>query len=178
MENDMLQVVVKPLRHRQLYDCLAAVMQQSNKPAKSVPIIESVPVAASSPPSMNILVAEDNVINQKLLVRILKKMGQDVMVANNGLEAFHAALKKKFDIVFMDIQMPEMDGFAATHRIRTEISGTEQPTIIAMTAHALSGDKEKCLEAGMDDYLSKPVVIDEIHRVLHKWYQERHNHKS
>ena len=126
-------------------------------------------------PPMNILIAEDNTINQKLIVRILKILGEEVDIANNGLEALNAALKKKYDIVLMDIQMPEMDGYEATRRIRTEVSKTDQPIIIAMTANALQGDREKCLEAGMNDYMSKPILIDEVKRIIKKWNEKIHD---
>jgi CheY-like chemotaxis protein len=120
---------------------------------------------------MNILVVEDNTINQKLIVRVLKILGEEADLANNGLEALDAVLKKKYDIVLMDIQMPEMDGLEATRRIRTNVSITNQPIIIAMTAHALQGDQEKCINAGMNDYMSKPIFIDEVKRILKKWYE-------
>ena len=125
-------------------------------------------------PPMSILIAEDNMINQKLIVRILKNFGQEVDVTTNGKEALQAVHQKKYDIVLMDVQMPEMDGNEATQRIRSEVPHENQPVIIAMTAHALQGDREKCLEAGMNDYMSKPILIDEVRRMIQKWYETIH----
>jgi PAS domain S-box-containing protein len=173
--NEILQVVLKPVRHQVLYETLNAIVKQ----IKGVPLSSSPngisPEKRSMLPPMNILIAEDNTINQKLIVRILKILGEEVDIANNGLEALNAALKKKYDIVLMDIQMPEMDGYEATRRIRTEVSKTDQPIIIAMTANALQGDREKCLEAGMNDYMSKPILIDEVKRIIKKWNEKIHD---
>ncbi|HUJ21977.1 MAG TPA: response regulator, partial [Bryobacteraceae bacterium] len=116
--------------------------------------------AGNAPPSrLHILLAEDNVVNQKLAVRLLEKQGHSVVVAGNGREVLSALYERSFDLVLMDIQMPEMDGFEATQAIReTEReTGTHLP-IIAMTAHAMKGDEERCLEAGMDSYVSKPIT--------------------
>jgi CheY-like chemotaxis protein len=123
---------------------------------------------------MNILIVEDNIINQKLIVRILKILGEEVDIANNGVEALIAVREKKYDIILMDIQMPEMDGYEATRRIRTDVPKVNQPVIIAMTANALQGDREKCIEVGMDDYMSKPILIDEVKRIVKKWYETIH----
>jgi len=106
----------------------------------------------------NVLLAEDNVINQKLAVRILERRQHKVKVANNGAEAIELLDTEKFDLVLMDVQMPKMDGYQATAAIREREIGTEDHLpIVAMTAHAMKGDREKCLEAGMDDYISKPL---------------------
>ena len=113
--------------------------------------------------AVEILVAEDNAVNQRLLVRLLEKAGYSVSVAENGREVLNLLDQAQFDLIFMDVQMPEMDGFEATARIREreQVSGGRVP-IIAMTAHAMKGDREKCLAAGMDDYLSKPVRFEEV----------------
>jgi len=107
---------------------------------------------------LNVLLAEDNFINQKFTVKLLEKMGHSVLLAENGQEALDLLENHSVDLVFMDVQMPIIDGFEATKLIREKdkSSGGHLP-IIAMTAHALRGDKEKCLEAGMDGYISKPV---------------------
>jgi len=109
---------------------------------------------------LRILIAEDNLINQKLAVRILTKLGYEPLVANNGAEALQMTNEGKIDVIFMDIQMPEMDGLQATKAIRA--STIRQPAIIAMTANAMVEDKERCLAAGMDDYLAKPVHIEQL----------------
>ena len=174
-KNEFIQVVLKPLRHRVLYDALAVVVKQSAGAPKSSSSVGASPEKRSKLPPMNILIAEDNIINQKLIVRILKILGVETDIANNGLEALNAALKKRYDIIFMDIQMPEMDGYEATRRIRSDVLKVNQPVIISMTANALQGDREKCMEAGMNDYMSKPILIDEVMQVIKKWYDKIHN---
>ncbi|RPI02411.1 MAG: response regulator, partial [Ignavibacteriae bacterium] len=169
-DRDILQVVLKPVRHRVLYDTVTATIKQLRGTPEAPSTASAPPVKHEVMPPMSVLIAEDNSINQKLIVRILKILGEEVDIANNGLEAFQAVQKKKYDIVLLDIQMPEMDGYEATQRIRAEVSKENQPIIIAMTANALQGDREKCIEAGMDDYLSKPIMIDEVRRIIMKWY--------
>ncbi|MCE1164336.1 MAG: PAS domain S-box protein, partial [Bacteroidetes bacterium] len=115
-----------------------------------------------------ILLVEDNPINQKVAQRILKKFGYDIAVSNNGVEALNILREKTFDIIFMDVQMPEMDGLEATRRIK-EIYGEESPHIIAMTAAVMKGDKERCIEAGMIDYIPKPVVPEVVLTALKKY---------
>ncbi|MCB9058726.1 MAG: PAS domain S-box protein [Calditrichae bacterium] len=125
------------------------------------------------PSTMRILIAEDNVINQKVALGILKKMGIQADVVNNGKEAINALEVMPYDIVLMDVQMPIMDGFEATQHIRETKTDVLNPGIpvIAMTANALQGDREKCLAAGMNDYLSKPIKPDELTEILKKWVQ-------
>jgi signal transduction histidine kinase/CheY-like chemotaxis protein/ligand-binding sensor domain-containing protein len=118
---------------------------------------------------LHILVAEDNPVNQKLTTRVLAKLGYQADVASNGNEVVEAFIKIKYDLIFMDIQMPEMDGLEATQKIRA-LSGT-QPLIIAMTANAMQGDREMCLQAGMDDYVSKPINLDQLISTLERWAQ-------
>ena len=116
---------------------------------------------------LRILLAEDNVVNQKLVVRLLEKQGSAVVVANNGREALERLDRESFDLVLMDVQMPEMDGFEATAAIRgrEELSGKHTP-IIAMTAHAMQGDRERCLEGGMDGYTAKPIRLGELFEAI------------
>lgn len=124
--------------------------------------------------SLNILLAEDNEINQKIAASFLKKMGHTVSVASNGLQALDKFNSQKFDLILMDIQMPEMNGYDATRTIRDleKILKTRTP-IIALTAHALRGDKEKCIQNGMDDYISKPLFYDDLQTIITKY--SRHN---
>jgi signal transduction histidine kinase/HPt (histidine-containing phosphotransfer) domain-containing protein len=121
------------------------------------------------PPSrrLRILLAEDSLINQRLALGLLKKHGHEVVVANNGREAVDLAQSDEFDLILMDVQMPEMDGFEATREIRSRRASTgDHIPIIALTAHALKGDRERCLEAGMDAYLSKPVRAGELYELI------------
>ncbi|MHB8056152.1 MAG: response regulator, partial [Candidatus Aminicenantales bacterium] len=125
----------------------------------------------------NVLLAEDNIINQKLAVRILERRDHKVTVANNGAEVLELMDKEKFDLILMDIQMPKMDGYQATAAIRDKEIGTEKHMpIVAMTAHAMKGDREKCLESGMDDYISKPLkpydLLKKIEYVVNRFKKE------
>ncbi|KYR02266.1 hypothetical protein DLAC_11460 [Tieghemostelium lacteum] len=121
--------------------------------------------------SANILLAEDNIVNQRLAVRLLEKFGHRVTLAENGIQAVAAFELKSFDLILMDVQMPHMGGFEATSTIRQKekISGAKPTPIVAMTAHALERDKEKCIQAGMDDYLSKPINPDQLKSIIEKY---------
>ena len=113
--------------------------------------------------------AEDNAVNQKLIARLLEKRGHTVVSAQNGREALEMLEKQNFDIVLMDIQMPGMDGFEATKRIREkETVGDAHQPIIALTAHAMQGDEERCLVGGMDGYVAKPIKLEELFSVIEK----------
>jgi len=111
---------------------------------------------------LRILVAEDNAVNQKLALRLLSQMGYRADVAGNGLEAIQAVERQPYDVVVMDVQMPEMDGLEASRQICSRWHAAQRPRIIAMTANAMQGDREMCLEAGMDDYVSKPIRVEEL----------------
>ena len=116
--------------------------------------------------------AEDNVVNQKLAAALIARRGHDPVVVSNGQEAVSAWTNEPVDVIFMDVQMPEMDGFQATALIREaeRSRGTHVP-IVAMTAHAMTGDRDRCLEAGMDDYVTKPISFKEVDRILQQVVQ-------
>lgn len=116
----------------------------------------------------NILIAEDNEVNQHVIKHILNKMGYKPGMAQNGLEAIEALYKNDYELILMDMQMPVMDGLEATRVIRKD--DIKQPVIIALTANAMAGDEQDCLQAGMNDYLSKPVKLDELMNKLSKWH--------
>ncbi len=166
--------VNKPVRHHQLYKNLVNAVRQpvpQKKGAKKVQ--KQLDGRLSSRVPLKILLAEDNPVNQLLAQRVMKKMGYEIDIASNGLEALEAVQKQDYDIVFMDVQMPEMDGLTATREIVTHFDGAPRPTIIAMTANAMSGDRELCLDAGMDDYMSKPIVLEQVQDKLAYWAEER-----
>ncbi len=172
----ILASLTKPVRHAQLYDCLHAVMGRAAEPAllplSSRRNLEEV----QAPLHANVLLVEDHIVNQKVAMRTLEKLGCCVDLATNGREALEVLTQSSYDIIFMDCQMPEMDGYEATIAIRRREahSGSHVP-IIAMTANAMPGDRERCLAAGMDDYTSKPVQVDVLAALVRKW---AHPHAS
>jgi PAS domain S-box-containing protein len=125
--------------------------------------------ASGSRPVLRVLLAEDNLVNQKVAQAMLRKLGVEADVATNGLEALDALLGVSYDLVLMDCQMPEMDGFEASRRIRDRERGSRRIPIVAMTANAMVGDRERCLESGMDDYIPKPVRMEDLRRALGRW---------
>jgi CheY-like chemotaxis protein len=159
--------LAKPLKPSSLLDTLMDVVARQpirvKQPAPSRSPYES-DLGARVP--LRILLAEDNAVNQRLAVRILTQLGYRPDVANNGLEVLDALERQHYDVVLMDVQMPELDGLEATRRIRSGHVGTGQPRIVAITASALQGDRELCLEAGMDDYIGKPIRVEELVRAL------------
>ncbi|MEO0896409.1 MAG: response regulator [Bacteroidota bacterium] len=121
---------------------------------------------------LRLLLVEDNLVNQKLAIRMLNKLGYEAQIASNGLQAVEKVKEETFDLVLMDVQMPEMDGLQATRVIRNELPQGQQPFIIAMTANAMQGDKEKCIEAGMNDYISKPFAMKDLKEKLSFYEKE------
>jgi signal transduction histidine kinase/DNA-binding response OmpR family regulator len=162
-------VLTKPARQTQL---LAALLRVTRTAVKE----DIVPIARNGSPgrdrteNLKVLVAEDNLVNQKLLGHLLTKCGCKFALTSNGLEALDAIAKDRFDLILMDVQMPLMDGFEATSKIRDLEAKAERRTpIIAITAHAMEGDRDRCLESGMDDYLTKPVKADALVAMIKKW---------
>jgi len=132
-------------------------------------VAEVAPLAEGTFSSARLLLTEDNAVNQKVAVAMLRKLGFQADLANNGLEAIEMVRAGDYDLVLMDCQMPEMDGFQATRAIREGEDGTRRLPILAMTANAMQGDRERCLEAGMDDYIAKPITIVDLRTALHRW---------
>jgi PAS domain S-box-containing protein len=165
--------LTKPIRQSKLYDCLATVTGIQEKAAEERPveIVTRHSIAEDQKRKVRILLAEDNVVNQKVALSILGKLGYSADAAANGKEAVNALEMIPYDIVLMDCQMPKMDGYEATIEIRNPESKVldHKVPVIAMTANAMKGDREKCLKAGMDDYLSKPVKPKELSDMLEKW---------
>jgi two-component system, sensor histidine kinase and response regulator len=158
--------LTKPFRQSALFDAITDAMHVGDQFAKK----KSKPKAADASDftdKLNILLAEDNPVNQQTATIMLQKLGHTVTIAGNGVEALEKATAGDYDLVFMDIQMPEMDGLTATGKIREKEQETSTHVpVVAMTAHAMKGDQERCLEAGMDDYISKPIRRKEVAKVI------------
>ncbi|MDY6989646.1 MAG: response regulator [Thermodesulfobacteriota bacterium] len=163
--------LTKPVKQSQLYDCLMAVAGRKTETRQrpSRRIVTKPSIAEKRKQKIRILLAEDNAVNQKVALHILEKFGYRADAVANGHEAVSALVSIPYDLVLMDVQMPEMDGFAATREIRKSKSEIRNVPIIAMTAHAMKGDRERCLEAGMDDYTAKPIDPKELLEKIEKW---------
>lgn len=167
--HEFTAILMKPIRQSALFDVLTTLFEGkgelATKPATERAALD--PEMAVRHP-LRILLAEDNVVNQKLALRLLSQMGYRADVASNGLEAIQAVERQLYDVILMDVQMPEMDGLEATRHLCAHIPAEQRPQIIAMTANAMQGDREMCLEAGMDDYISKPIRVDELVSALYR----------
>jgi PAS domain S-box-containing protein len=162
-------ILTKPIRQSRLYDVLAEIFDQEMTHMKSNDDRPRLDAGMAKRHPLRILLAEDNAVNQKLVVRLLEKLGYHADLAGNGLEVLDAVKRQPYDVILMDVQMPEMDGLEATRMIcKSGPDKTRRPTIIAMTANAMQGDRERCLEAGMDEYISKPIRFEELIAALEK----------
>jgi CheY-like chemotaxis protein len=164
--------LMKPITQRELWEAMQTVLDRRLETVQPPPLVTQHSVRERHR-RLHILLAEDNPVNQRLAVRLLEKQGHSVIAVGNGQEALDALLHQRFDLVLMDVQMPEMDGFEATAAIREheQHSGSRIP-IIAMTAHAMQGDRERCLAAGMDDYVVKPIKPADLHAAIKRLWQE------
>ena len=163
--------LIKPVKQKELHDTLAVVMGQKAAPQENSPIVTRQVVHENLFRKGHILLAEDNPTNQKLALLLLRKMGIKVDAVPTGKAALKALCSTRYDLVLMDVQMPEMDGHEATRCIRSGRYPVLDPTIpvVAMTAFAMKGDRDACLAAGMDDYLSKPIRLDDLTQILDRW---------
>ena len=168
----------KPIRCSVLYDALLEVVRRAGADSQAAPAPALVTrhtaqkrprEPAPSEPQVSILVAEDNEVNQKVIARVLEKAGYQVNLVANGRQAVEAAAADRYALLLMDVQMPELDGLQATRRIRQLAAPAAKIPIVAMTANAMTGDRERCLAAGMDDYISKPIRMEELVRILKRW---------
>lgn len=162
-------VVEKPLKHHIIIGQTLNLLWQKGKDGltKDQYTKQKLSVDFAKQYPLNILIAEDDKMNQKLVTKVLNKLGYDPQVSENGKDVLEVVSHKNYDLILMDVQMPEMDGLEATRMIRVCL--TEQPIIIAMTANTLQGDREECLKAGMDDYIAKPVRLDGLVDIIEKW---------
>ncbi len=162
-------VVYKPIRPTQLLDALCRALSvhvQFEKKRPAAPILDS-KLAEKLP--LRLLLADDNPINQKVVLSVLRKLGYHADVANNGVEVLKALEAKAYDLLFLDVQMPEMDGLEAARQICARWPYDKRPRMIAMTGNALTGDREKCINAGMDHYIPKPVRVTDLQAALEEW---------
>jgi PAS domain S-box-containing protein len=158
-------VVLKPVKQSELLETIQEVLQDQSRRVRT-PVAEP---AVSAGVPLDVLLAEDNLVNQRLAVRILEKRGHRVVVVGNGREALEALQQRRFDVVLMDLEMPELGGLQATALLRQREEGTgRHMPVIALTAHAMKGDRERCLQAGMDAYLAKPLRAAELLEVLNE----------
>jgi signal transduction histidine kinase/DNA-binding response OmpR family regulator len=164
--------LTKPLKPSALYDALASIFARSLASPKTEPATVVMDAEMGRLHPLRILLAEDNVVNQKLALRILERLGYRADIASNGLEAVQSVERQTYDVILMDVQMPEMDGLDATRNIR-RLAQVTQPHIVAMTANAMEGDREMCLAAGMNDYVSKPIRVNELVKALLKAERKR-----
>jgi len=155
--------LTKPVRSDHLREVIGQLLRSRRSPLRQPIAIDKTIVGL---PSLRILVADDNIVNQKVAVRLLERLGYPADVASNGLEALEAVRRQPYDVVLMDVQMPEMDGLEAARQINREFSGDRRPYLIALTANVLSSDREKCEAAGMDDFLGKPLQLQSLQKVL------------
>jgi CheY-like chemotaxis protein len=181
--------LTKPVRQSELEEAITRALGKTptgEAPAQPVAADQDVPASDTSRRSsrkarggLQILLAEDNPVSQKLAKRLLEKRGHRVTLASSGREVLQAVERERFDLILMDIQMPEVDGFEATARIRQRERGTgRQVPIIAVTAHATEHDRERCLEADMDGYISKPFLAKELDEAIEKALKAPTDHKS
>jgi CheY-like chemotaxis protein len=160
--------LAKPIRQSQLFDTLVSLLADEGvaKPAAPAATKPQMDSGMAERHPLRILLAEDNAVNQKLALRLLQQMGYRADLASNGLEAVESVERQTYDVVLMDVQMPELDGLDATRRICALMPAGKRPRIVAMTANAMQGDRDMCLVAGMDDYITKPIRVDQLVKAL------------
>jgi signal transduction histidine kinase/DNA-binding response OmpR family regulator len=161
--------VTKPIGKAQLLKCLLSARSHGLPAAENEPSQSRRPLIETKEKSLRVLLAEDNAVNQKVALKQLRQLGLRADAVANGLEVLEACNRVAYDLIIMDCQMPEMDGYETTRRLRDRERGSARPTIVAMTAGARREDRERCLASGMDDYISKPVRLAELEEVIERW---------
>jgi CheY-like chemotaxis protein len=171
---DAVRLVYKPLRPAPFEEALLQALKMPAHFPKTVRTLpQSFDKALATKHPLKILLADDNVINQKVGAGLLRKLGYAPEVVNNGREVLDALGRQRFDLIFLDVQMPELDGFETARLIHNKYPESARPIMIAMTGAAMEEDRRKCFEAGIDDYLSKPVRLVELENALVRWGQRR-----
>jgi len=158
-----------PIRPKQLLEALSQVFDRRLTSARRAPAALAFDSSFASRFPLRILLADDNRVNQRVGSSFLEKLGYRVVVVSNGLEVLQALERQPYDIVFLDVQMPEMDGYEAARQLRRRWADDNRPRLIAMTGNAMQGDREACLEAGMDDYIPKPARVADLRAALERW---------
>jgi PAS domain S-box-containing protein len=176
--NPYIKILAKPIRRKQLHQSLLGFVDLSARYSTTIPFKSALAEKSVQADKVKILLAEDNNVNQMVATRMLERIGYRADIVSNGAEAVEAVQYIKYDLIFMDILMPEMDGLEACKRIKNDPLISPKPIIIAMTANAMSGDQENYLRSGMDDYISKPVNLDDLRSMLNKWSTKIVNEKS
>ena len=168
--------LTKPVKRSQLYDCLNSIISRKpgSKTAPTPPIVTRHSLSEEKKHRLRILIADDNVVNRKVALKILEKFGYQADAVADGMEAVRVLGMASYHFVRMDVQIPVMDGFTATREIRNLEAHTRDVPVIAMTAHAMNGDRERCLEAGMNDYLSKPINPQVLLKKIRQWVPDQH----
>ena len=161
--------IYKPIKAEQLLDAVSRALNIQLRLEKKAPLHSSFDSTLAMRFPMRILLADDNPINQKVALSVLQKLGYRADVAQNGMEVLKALENRAYDLLLLDVQMPEMDGFETATMIKKRWDETKRPKIIAITGNAMSGDREKCLQAGMDDYMAKPIRVAELQSLLENW---------
>jgi signal transduction histidine kinase/DNA-binding response OmpR family regulator/HPt (histidine-containing phosphotransfer) domain-containing protein len=171
LDEKFIRILNKPVRWKSLHQTLAELFGGGIETSKldKERLIKDTYISPSKVSPLNVLFVEDNIINQKVAIKILEKLGYKADIAKDGLEAVENARLKDYDLIFMDILMPKLGGIDATKMIREVFGAKKKPKIIAMTADTMMNDREACLNAGMDDYLNKPINVEDIRAVLDKW---------
>jgi CheY-like chemotaxis protein len=160
-------IISKPVKQHNLFDTILTQLRHNDKSVSENRVSHHIPDNFSEKHPLHILVAEDNPVNQKWIKKILSKIGYQCEIAENGKVVLEIVSHEHFDLILMDVQMPEMDGMEASRMIRVCLE--TQPVIIAMTANVMQGDREECIQSGMDDYISKPVELNVLLNMLEKW---------
>ncbi len=162
--------LTKPIRERHLADCIRLIFGRDDAKEQPAPFLTRHTITeAIAREAPRLLVVDDNPVNQKVAVKMLEKLGCRVDLAGNGMEALAAICRHQYPLVFMDCQMPDLDGLETTRLLRSQEKPGEHLPVIAMTANAMEGDRESCLKAGMDDFISKPIITSDLKKILARW---------